>query len=213
MPTSAPSQLFSLLPPNARNLVQAGSGDGVLARHYKRIYPASFYQGLEGETETAQQARAWCDIVHLANLDRAGDDFYRHFAMADCWIFDRTLGRLQQPQVVLKAIHRHLAADACLVACVPNRAYWLSVPGASDTPGSTGPAGAAATHGALSRVTLLNMLHHAGFHITVGVALNGAAPPAAVLQALRLKSGPDGTAEQLLKDALTSHFLIKAMPA
>lgn len=198
----SPAQLFSLLPPNARSLIQAGSGDGALARYYKQIYPASFFQAVEADGEAAQRARAVCDSVHQANLDQAGDDFFRHFAMADGWIFDRTLGLLRQPLTVLKAIARHLPADACLVICVANSSYWQ----------------ATAVPGALSRPALLDLLQQAGFSMRTGVALNGQAPDAAEQAALRRKAGvqpgeDSADAEQLVRDAHASHFLIKAVLA
>lgn len=211
MAAISPAQVFTLLPPNARNLIQAGSGDGALARHYKQIYPASFYQAVEAGPEAAQRARAHCDSVHQADLEQAGDDFFRHFAMADGWIFDRTLGLLRQPLAVLKAIARHLAADACVVICAPNSTYWQA---------------AAVAPGALSRAQLLDCLQHAGFNMTTGVALNGQPPDAAAQAALRLEAGlgsgaadadadagAGAGAEQLIRDAHASHFLIKAMLA
>ncbi|XLZ69004.1 hypothetical protein ABT364_20995 [Massilia sp. SR12] len=115
--------LAGTLPPNARQLVLAGAGDGALARHYQAIYPSSALLVVEGEPAAAQRATAVAARVIQARLDGVGPDFYRHLQWADCWLFDGTLEQLAAPAQVLASIRQAMQFDACIVACVENPAF------------------------------------------------------------------------------------------
>ncbi|HWW71863.1 MAG TPA: hypothetical protein VN089_18135, partial [Duganella sp.] len=115
---------IALLPPNARLLVQAGATDGALARHYRATYPASSFLAVDADLTLAQQAREYADRVHQADLDTAGDAFYKHLEWADCWIFDATLENLASPSRVLERVRGVIQCDACVVARVANADYW-----------------------------------------------------------------------------------------
>lgn len=215
-PTPETLRFMSLLPPNARGLIEVGGGaDGDLARHYKQVYAGCFYQGVESDARLAGLARRHCDVVHQADIEQAGDAFFAHFAMADCWIFDQVLERLRQPWAVLRAIRQHIAPDACIVARVPNGQYWslqARLNGGTFHYQEGGQLPRAQLRH-FSRSTLLELLRDTGFRMSAGNPLNGAPPPPAVAEALRalaLRAGADP--EQALQDALASHYLIKAVP-
>lgn len=168
MPDTAPfdaariAALAATLPPNARQLVQAGAGDGALARKYRGSYPASGLVVVESDPAAAQRATGFAERVIQVRLDSAGADFYRHLQWADCWLFDGTLERLQAPAQVLARIRAVLQFDACVVACVANSA--------------APPATAAAAPG-LDTTALQTLFADSGFRLASALELRpGAAP-------------------------------------
>ena len=112
------------LPPNARLLVQAGAADGALARQYRKLYPASSLLVVDADPARAQQARGYADRVYQADLDTAGDAFYKQLEWADGWFFDATLEQLDNPLRVLTQIRKVIHYDGCIVARIANSAFW-----------------------------------------------------------------------------------------
>jgi hypothetical protein len=190
----------NLLPPNARLLVQAGAGDGELARHYRGIYPASSLLAVDADPAGAQQARGYADRVYQADLDSASDAFYRQLEWADGWFFDATLERFEQPQHVLAQVRKVIQYDACVVARVANARHWQ----APETP----------PRHHLELAAVLALFQRGGFRIVNGIMLNPAPPPPDIEAVLRAQAAQAGVAPELmLEAALPSHYLIKAMPA
>lgn len=191
MSTDRLGHLLAALPPNARRLLQAMPASGALAAAYKKHYPASVFQHVGG----APLAQSQADLHTPVDLDSAPDDFFAPLAMADCWIFDETLETLADPQGLLARIKRHLPLDACVVACVANPACWSGAGRGIAPP------------------QLARMFIQAGLRIVRGIALVGAQPDAARMQALREQAAASPEPEQAVRDALSSHTLIVARPA
>ena len=190
----------NLLPPNARLLVQAGAADGELARHYRKIYPASSTLVVDADPAGAQQARAYAERVYQADLGTAGDAFYQQLEWADGWFFDATLEQFEQPLRVLAQVRKVIQYDACIVARIANGAHWRQ----PETP---------ARH-QLEIATILALFERSGFRVVNGILLNPAPLPADIEAALRLQAVQQDVAPQLLIEAVQpSHYLIKAMPA
>ncbi|WP_432380655.1 hypothetical protein [Duganella sp. P38] len=190
----------SVLPPNARLLVQAGANDGALVRDYRALYPASCTLVVEADPARAQQARDYAERVYLADLDTAGAAFYKQLEWADGWYFDATLEQYANPLHVLQQVRKVIQVDASIVARVANRNYWE----APATP---------ARH-AWSLDEMLAVFQYAGFRVVSGVLLNPAALPPAIEAGLRQQAAASGVAPETLLDAAQpSHYLIKAVPA
>lgn len=190
----------SILPPNARLLVQAGATDGDVARDYHALYPATSTLVVEADPARAQQAREYAERVYLADLDTAGAAFYKQLEWADGWYFDATLEQYANPLHVLQQLRKVIQADACIVARIANRNYW----DAQATP---------ARH-AWSIDEMLAVFQYAGFRIASGVLLNPAPLPSAIEAELRQQAAASGVAPETLLDAAQpSHYLIKAVPA
>lgn len=185
------TRLLALLPPNARRLVQALPQSDALAAAYLQRYPASCYQYAGGAALPGSVA----DRHYPADLDQAPDAFFAQFAMADGWLFDTALETLAAPQAVLASIARHLPLDGCVIACVANPACWNG------------------NGQGIAPADLLAMLTRAGLRLVSGVALLGPEPDAAQLELLRERAAQLADPEQALRDALPSHYLIKACPA
>lgn len=191
---------FATLPPNARLLVQAGAANGELARAYRDIYPASSWLAVEHDPARAQQARAYADRVQQADLDTAGDAFYRQLEWADGWVFDATLENLRDPAQVLAKVRRVIQFDACIVARVANSAHWQ--------------APAVAPRHPMALDATLALLRGAGFRVAGGILLDPETLPAELETALRLRAARDGADPAPLLEALRpSHYLLKAVPA
>lgn len=192
----------NLLPPNARLLVQAGAGDGGgdLARHYRDLYPASSLLAVDADPAGAQQARGYADRVYQADLDSAGDAFYRQLEWADGWFFDATLEQFEQPPHVLAQVRKVIQYDACVIARVANANHWQT----PKTP---------ARH-QFDLAAVLALFQRGGFRIVNGIVLNPPPPPPEIDAALRAQAAQAGIAPELwMEAALPSHYLIKAMPA
>lgn len=189
-----------LLPPNARLLIQAGAGDGQLARDYRKLYPASATVVVEGDPALAQQARDYAGQVWQADLDTAGAAFYRQLEWADGWYFDATLEQLANPQHVLRQVRQVIQYDASIVARIANRAHWN--------------APAAPPRHAWAIADMLALFAHSGFRVVNGILLNPGALPADQMAALQAQAGAGAALlEDLIEAAQPSHYLIKAMPA
>lgn len=152
--------IAATLPPNARQLVQAGAGDGALAHTYRASYPSTALVVVEGEPAAAQRATGFAERVIQARLDSVGGDFYRHLQWADAWLFDGTLEQLQAPARVLAGIRAAIQFDACVLACVGNPGYAGAPPHAWDFP------------------ALQTLFAEAGFRLASAVALKPGAAPA-----------------------------------
>lgn len=191
---------IGLLPPNARQLVQAGSGDGVLARAYKRIYPAAHYRCLEADAERANLARTYADAAIQVDLNTAGEALYQHLRWTDAWIFDATLENLQAPAQVLAQIRKVIEPDACIVARIANSQHWK-------------PPAQAPLH-PYSLEQVMALFHLSGFRVETGAELHYGPPPPPAEQLLRQQAQQLGIdPEQALSQATPSHFLVKAVSA
>lgn len=186
---------MAMLPPNARMLVQAGYRDGLLARHYKRIYPATFYQCVEADPALAALAVRDVDTVIQAKLENVGPALFQHLKWADAWLFDGTLEVLAA-ETVLARIRKVIEADACVVARVANRLHWGHT---TDTP-------------ALSLQKILDVFQQTGWQVTGGIELLPGAPPSAQAGLQRQADEQGLPLAELMRHALPSHFLIKAVP-
>lgn len=194
--------LRSMLPPNARLLVQAGASNSELARDYRALYPASCTLVVEADPARAQQARDYAERVYVADLDSAGDAFYQQLQWADGWYFDATLEQYAYPLQVLQQVRKVLPYDACIIARIANRDYW-NAPAAEQAPRHAWGIG-----------DILALFQHAGFRVADGVLLNPSPLPADVDAALRQQAASSGVAAEALLDAAQpSHYLIKAVPA
>ncbi|SDH50946.1 MULTISPECIES: hypothetical protein [unclassified Duganella] len=190
----------SMLPPNARLLVQAGASNSELAQDYRALYPASCTLVVEADPAPAQQARDYAERVYLADLESAGDAFYKQLEWADGWYFDTTLEQFANPLQVLQQVRKVIQFDASITARIINRHYW-------DAP-SVPPRHAWGIN------DMLVLFQQAGFRVDNGVLLNPGPLPPAIEDALRQQAASSGAAPQTLLDAAQpSHYLIKAVPA
>ena len=53
-----------------------------------------------------------------------GDDYFDLFSDIDCWIIDKLLEKLNDPEIFLKKIRKIINSNSCIVACIPNAQHW-----------------------------------------------------------------------------------------
>lgn len=191
---------LSMLPPNARLLVQAGATDGGLARKYLKTYPAASVLVVDADAARAQQARLYASRVYQADLDTVSDAFYRQLEWADGWFFDTTLEQLENPLRVLQQVRKVIQFDACIVARIANYRYWNAP---VDAP-----------RHCMEVAAMLALFEQSGFRVADGVLLNPSTLPADIEAATRDQAAQANVdPEALLQAILPSHYLIKAVPA
>jgi hypothetical protein len=179
---------LSMLPPNARLLVQAGATDGGLARKYLKTYPAASVLVVDADAARAQQARLYASRV------------YRQLEWADGWFFDTTLEQLENPLRVLQQVRKVIQFDACIVARIANYRYWNAP---VDAP-----------RHCMEVAAMLALFEQSGFRVADGVLLNPSTLPADIEAATRDQAAQANVdPEALLQAILPSHYLIKAVPA
>jgi 2-polyprenyl-3-methyl-5-hydroxy-6-metoxy-1,4-benzoquinol methylase len=118
------AELLALIPRDATRVVEVGCSSGALAREYRKTNPRCDYVGIEIDPEYAAVARAHCSSVLVANIEHIGDEQFNSLFPVSCWVFGDVLEHLYDPWSVLRRIRTRLAADASIVACIPNAQHW-----------------------------------------------------------------------------------------
>ncbi|MDB6082428.1 MAG: methyltransferase protein [Gammaproteobacteria bacterium] len=116
--------LLRLIPADARTVVEVGCSSGALAREYKKLNPACRYVGVEVMPKYAQLAQRHCDTVFELDVEGVTEEAFRASLVGDCWVFGDSLEHLKDPWSLLAKIRRSIAADGCVVACIPNAQHW-----------------------------------------------------------------------------------------
>jgi predicted RNA methylase len=70
--------LLTLIPPNARGVIEVGCNNGALANAYKAINPACSYTGIEIDKDNAERARSYCDSVLHLDIESVDEKFFTH---------------------------------------------------------------------------------------------------------------------------------------
>lgn len=116
--------LLSLIPPNARGVVEVGCNNGALASAYKAINPACKYTGIEADASNAEGSRHYCDEVLQLDIESVDESFYAQYADYNVWVFGDVIANLRYPWEVLARIRRNMPADGCVIVCLPNAQHW-----------------------------------------------------------------------------------------
>ncbi len=210
--------LLSLIPFNARGVVEVGCNNGALANAYKTINPGCLYTGIEINPDNAAHARAYCDTVLNLDIESVNDVFFNSYSSSsNVWVFGDVLEHLRDPWEVLAKIRRALPADGCVVVCLPNTQHWsiqakLSVgdfryedSGLLDR-----------THMRFfTRATMFEMFQGAGFKIEQGFPrIFGELKNENIIAAIKLMAtGVGADPELALQDAMPLQYVVKAVPA
>lgn len=118
------ADLLSLIPLNARRIVEVGCSSGALAREYKKKNPSAYFIGIEIVAAYASLARKHCDEVIDMDIENISPDTLKTTLAGDCWIFGDVLEHLRDPWELLSKIRKVLPADGCVIACIPNVQHW-----------------------------------------------------------------------------------------
>ena len=111
--------LLSVIPPDARYVLEVGCGAGALAREYKLINPDCNYWGIEQNPDVARQAETLANMKVVARSMETVD--FPHFSTwFDTIIFGDVLEHMADPWSQLKKAAGWLSESGQILASIPN---------------------------------------------------------------------------------------------
>lgn len=115
--------LLSLIPMNARTVLEVGCGSGAMGALYKSHHPEARYFGVELDPLAARRARHYLDVVLCADVE-SNDLHLDVFPEMDCIIYGDVLEHLRDPWAILRQHAGLLRAQGLVLACIPNVQHW-----------------------------------------------------------------------------------------
>ncbi len=206
--------LLSLLPTDAKKLIEFGCGSGALAREYKKLNPHCDYLGIEIDPAYAALSKRYCDDCLVINIEQADDAFWAQQADRDCWIMGDVLEHLRDPWAVLRKIHQALPKNGKVAVSIPNIQNWAIQSNLSIGNFRYSSSGLLdQTHLRwFTRDTVFELFHDTGFSVKAASAriydtpTNEQIIPAIRAMAVAMGGDPD----QAEKDALAVQYIIIA---
>lgn len=118
--TTPRPDVFEMVPPGARHILDVGCSNGALGRSLKATAPGRSVFGIEFDPHFALEAAEHLDHVVTADLNLL--DWREAFAgkSFDCIVFADVLEHLVEPQRCLLQARQHLQPGGCVVVSLPN---------------------------------------------------------------------------------------------
>jgi trans-aconitate methyltransferase len=209
--------LLKMMPNGLKRVVEVGCSSGALGKAYTEKNPVCRYTGIEIDPAYAEIAQQSISDVMSGNIEHFDDTKFLSLFPSDCWIFGDVLEHLYDPWALLKRIRPNLAADAQIIACIPNAQHWTMQ--ASLNCGQF----FYQNHGLMdrthirwfTRVTMVQMFASNGYKILEGIPRIFDEPnrekflPA--IHAMAIASGTDP--QQAVNDAIPFQWVVRAVPA
>jgi SAM-dependent methyltransferase len=118
--TTERPEIHSVIPPDARRILDVGCNDGGFAGWLKRQVPDRLVMGVEPNPVQAAKARDSCDLVVVDRCPQALSQIEGDF---DCITFNHVLEHMTDPWEALRRTKGRLAQNGCVVAVIPNTRY------------------------------------------------------------------------------------------
>ncbi|MCC3406432.1 MAG: glycosyltransferase [Microcoleus sp. PH2017_10_PVI_O_A] len=120
--------LFKLLPPDAKVIVEIGCGTGSRGEQHKLIDPHCQYIGIERDREKAKIAVDRLNWVTVADIEEiAIESLDIAPGSVDCLIFGDLLPYLKNPWEILQQYSALLKPEGQIFATIPNVQYWRRI--------------------------------------------------------------------------------------
>ena len=118
--TTPRPDVFAMVPPAARHILDVGCSNGALGRSLMTAQPGRSVCGIEFDTAFAREAADHLD--HVINGDLNLLDWREALVgrSFDCIIFADVLEHLVEPKRCLMQARQHLRAGGCVVVSLPN---------------------------------------------------------------------------------------------
>lgn len=211
-------ELLSLIPDNARRVVEIGCMLGAMAQAFRATHPEAEYVGVDIDPEYAQAAAQHCTRSLAGDVERLDPAVFDSLFPSDCWIFGDCLEHLRDPWMLLKRIRAAIDPQGCLLVCIPNAQHWsVQWRLASGNFRYEDSGLLDRTHIRwFTRITMLEMFAGAGWQVAEGMTRNLPHSPLQdnVLTAIRAMAQAGGfDPDMAAQDAIPFQYVFKLTPA
>lgn len=207
---------LSLLPANAQSVVEIGAGDGGLARVLKSINGKCRYVGIEIDPIHASLEKGARDEVLAVEPNLLNSDRLKHYANADCWIFDKALERMPDANRLLTDLRKVIRQHSSVVAVIPNAQHWTVQAKLSIGDFRYQNDGLVNIHHLrwFTRATILELFRNAGFSVVQGYpVINNPIKNEILINAIKqFALAVDANPEVALEDSQPEYYIVKANP-
>lgn len=214
--TAVNQDVLAMIPLTARRIVEVGCMHGALAAAYRARNPEAHYLGIDIDANYAEAAKTACSSTMAANVETLDDAAFADLFPSDCWIFADCLEHLRDPWRVLHRVRRKIAADGCLLVCMPNAQHWSQQWRLASGQFRYEDSGLMdRTHLRwFTRITLLEMFEKTGWRVEQGLSRNLNAPrQPQMLDAVRGFATALGLDPELAaQDATAFQYVFKLVP-
>jgi glycosyltransferase involved in cell wall biosynthesis len=122
--------LLSVIPADARCIVEVGCGTGAMAVAHRAVNPRVRYFGIEANRAAAEVAKSRLERVVVADAAEVHPEQVGVVCgEVDCLIFGDVLEHMTDPWTVLKRLVTWIRPGGQVIACIPNIAHWSTVLG------------------------------------------------------------------------------------
>jgi SAM-dependent methyltransferase len=116
--------LLSLVPPNARRIIDVGCMVGAMAREVRTRSPHAEFVGLDIDPNYAAIAAQHCTEAFTCDIENIDPALWDRLFPSDCWIFGDCREHLRDPWLLLRSVRDAIDPDGCLLVCLPNAQHW-----------------------------------------------------------------------------------------
>ncbi|MBF0265780.1 MAG: methyltransferase domain-containing protein [Gammaproteobacteria bacterium] len=216
-PTNYNPDLLSLIPSDAKGILEIGCGNGALANAYKEINPNCQYFGIDSDGNFAESANMYCDGFYCSDVEQLGDDFFKQFSSTvDTWVFGDSLEYLKDPDKILNFANKMLPKHGSIIACIPNSQHWSLIAKLCIGDFRYEDSGLLEKNKLrfYTRATIFELFEKSGFTIEQGFPrVFNDIPNDQLRQAIQLMATSVGAnPEVTINDAIPTQYIIKAVP-